>query len=629
LAVQKNMNKKDIATKYQKLTDIEHVLHRPYMYVGSTKAHRGEQPLFNGENVYLKEVVYNPGFIKLFDEILSNSIDEHRRTPKLDEIRVIFDLDNNSITVWDNGGIPVKKHPEHKEWIPEMIFSNLKAGSNFDDTQDRNVAGTNGVGSTLTTIFSTKFTITTCDGTNKFSQTFTDNMNKRTKASITKASRGFTEIVYFPDLSRFNMKNIDESSYLILYKRCLDAAACNAKLKINVTTVKDGKSTKKEIKFRKFEEYIKLYTGESEYFYEESKDWKIGFANSKNGFTNVSFVNSVHTKDGGTHVDYITDQLIKYLREMIHKKYKVQVKPNDIRNHLYVFIDSTVVNPAFSSQTKEKLITEQKYFKTSHEVSEKIAKLVFKSEIIQSVLDWVERKKLAEERAELRKLNKNLSSSKVLKLIDAKKKGNRNGCILGIYEGLSALSAVRKFRDSQTIGAFPLKGKFLNVSELPNSKVIQNDEVKDLMAALGLKLGEEPNALRYGKIYIYTDADPDGDSIASLLINFFNKYWPELFERGVIHKVMTPIVVAKRANKVLEFYTDEEYKKWASKEKSLTKWNIEYKKGLASLEDAEYEEIIKNPKVIKITNDKDYKESLNTWFGKDSTPRKVKILNIN
>lgn len=300
MAVQKNMNKKDIATKYQKLTDIEHVLHRPYMYVGSTKAHRGEQHLFNGENVYLKEVVYNPGFIKLFDEILSNSIDEHRRTPKLDEIRVTFDLDNSSITVWDNGGIPVKKHPEHKEWIPEMIFSNLKAGSNFDDTQDRNVAGTNGVGSTLTNIFSTQFTINTCDGKNKFTQVFKDNMNTRSKPKITKASRGFTEITYFPELSRFNMGSIDESTHEILYKRCLDAAACNPKLKIVVNTVKGGKASKKEIKFKKFEQYIQLYVGESEYFYEESKDWKIGFANSKDGFNNVSFVNSVRKPDQET-----------------------------------------------------------------------------------------------------------------------------------------------------------------------------------------------------------------------------------------------------------------------------------------------------------------------------------------
>lgn len=621
---------KKIEEKYRKLTDIEHVLHRPYMYIGSTKAHHGKQHLFDGKAIELKEVIYNPGFIKLFDEILSNSIDEHRRNSKLNEIRVTFDLDNNSIAIWDNGGIPVKKHTEHKEWIPEMIFSNLKAGSNFDDTQDRNVAGTNGVGSTLTNIFSTRFVITTCDGVNKFQQVFKHNMNTRSRPKITKASRGFTEVLYFPELSRFNMGSIDKNTHKILYKRCLDAAACNQKLKIKVTTLKDGNKHSSDLRFRKFEDYIKLYIKDDEYFYEESENWKIGFAKSKDGFSNVSFVNSVHTKDGGNHVDYISDQLISYLREMIHKKYKVAVKPNDIRNHLYVFIDSTIINPAFSSQTKEKLITEKKYFKTSHEVTEKIAKAIFKSEIIQSVLDWVERKQLAEERAELRKLNKNLSSSKVVNLIDAKKKGIRNDCILGIYEGLSALSAVRKFRDSQTIGAFPLKGKFLNVSELSNSKVIQNDEVKNLMAAIGLKLGEEPRGLRYGKIYIYTDADPDGDSIASLLINFFNKYWPELFENGIIHKVMTPLVVAKKGKTVIKFYNDSEFNEWYfGKVNSPKTWNIEYKKGLASLEDDEYEEIIKNPKTIQLVNDSQYKQSLKNWFGKDSSPRKKILLKNN
>lgn len=619
------MAKTRIEDKYQKLTDREHVLHRPYMYIGSTEPHQGGQHIFDGEEVILKEVIYNPGFVKLFDEILSNSIDEHRRNPKLSEIRVEFDLDNSSIKVWDNGGIPVKKHPEHKEWIPEMIFSNLKAGSNFDDTQDRNVAGTNGVGSTLTNIFSKKFVVTTCDGTDRFTQTFIDNMASRTKPKITKSGRGFTEIVYFPDLERFKMKVIDENTYMILYKRCLDAAACNPKLRIVVTTIKDSKSTKKEIKFRKFEDYIKLYVQEEEYFYEESKDWRIGFSKSKDGFSNVSFVNSVHTKDGGTHVDYITNQLISHLREMIKKKHKVDVKPNEIRNHLYVFIDCMIVNPAFSSQTKEKLITEPNKFKTKHDVTEKIARLIFKSEIIQSVLDWIEKKQLAEERAELRKLNRDLARSRVDKLIDAQKKTDRDKCILGIYEGMSALSAVRKFRDTQIMGAYPLKGKFINVHELPNSKVIKNNEVVGLMGSIGLKLGESPADLRYGKVYIYTDADPDGNSIAAQLINFFAKYWPELFQMGIIYKVMTPLVVAKKGKSIKNFYTSHEFESWLNKS-NTTGWNIEYKKGLAALEDDEYEEIIKNPKTVQLKLDKESKDSLEAWFGSDSQPRKEKLI---
>ena len=615
---------KGIENKYQKLTDVEHVLLRPFMYIGSISPHTGDQYLFDGEKVWNEEITYNPGFIKLFDEIISNSVDEHRRSSKLNEIKVTLNLDTSEISIWDNGGIPVEKHPVHKEWIPEMIFSNLKAGSNFDDTEQRTVAGTNGVGSTLTNIFSKKFLVSTCDGKNRFDQEFTDNMHKRSKAVITSAKRGFTEITYIPDLERFKMHGIDEKSFQIIFKRCLDVAACNNRLTVKFTKIKDGVSTNSTLKFKTFEEYIKLYT--QEFFYEESKDWKIGFAKSENGFANVSFVNSVHTKDGGTHVEYIVNQLIAQLREMIKKKHKVEVKPSDIRNYMSIFIECTVINSSFSSQTKEKLITEPKDFATRHEVTDKIAKLVFKSEIVASVLDWIEKKALAQERAELRKLNSNLDKTKIPKLIDAQRKGDRGPCILGIYEGLSALSAVRKFRDTQTQGAFPLKGKFLNVSEMKSAEIIKNEEAVQLMASLGLKLGEEPKGLRYGRVYIYTDADPDGNSIAALLINFFNRFWPELFDQGRIYKVMTPLVVAKKGKDSINFYTNDEFDKWSAKNKAHT-WNIEYKKGLAALEDLEYEEIIKDPKVVQLKNDKEYKESLNAWFGADSAPRKERILN--
>jgi DNA topoisomerase II len=615
---------KSIENQYQKLTDIEHVLLRPFMYIGSISPHTGDQYLYDGERVWNEEITYNPGFIKLFDEIISNSVDEHRRNPKLNEIKVVIDIANFEISIWDNGGIPVEKHPIHKEWIPEMIFSNLKAGSNFDDSEERIVAGTNGVGSTLTNIFSNQFSITTCDGKNKFSQVFSNNMQRRTSAKVTPHKKGFTEISYIPDLHRFGMTYIDDNSIQIIFKRCLDVAACNIGLKVSFT-VKDGvKNPSWTLKFKNFDEYIKLYT--NEFFYEESKDWKIAFAKSESGFQNVSFVNSVHTKDGGSHVEYIVNQLIAQLREMIKKKHKVDVKPSDIRNYLSVFINCTIVNSSFSSQTKEKLITEPKNFGTKHEINEKTAKLVFKSEIVASILDWIEKKALAQERAELRKLNKDLDKTKIAKLIDAQRKGDRGICILGIYEGLSAVSAVRKFRDTQTQGAFPLKGKFLNVSEMKSSEIVKNDEAVQLMASLGLKLGEEPTNLRYGRIYIYTDADPDGNHIAATLINFFDRFWPELFEQGRVYKVMTPLVVAKKGKDSLNFYTAEEFDKWMTSSKSRG-WEVEYKKGLGALEDAEYEEIIKNPKIVQIKNDKDYKESLDAWFGHDSAPRKERILN--
>ena len=175
-----------IEKKYQKLTDTEHVLLRPGMYIGSIKPQTEEVYLLDKRSYRFtpKEITYNPGFLKLFDEIVSNSVDEHKRNSKLNQIKIKIDLETNYISVWDNGGIPVEIHKEYDEWVPEMIFSNLKTGSNFDDTEDRIVVGTNGVGSTLTNIFSKEFVIDTCDGKKRFTQTFKNNMGSRTKPKI-------------------------------------------------------------------------------------------------------------------------------------------------------------------------------------------------------------------------------------------------------------------------------------------------------------------------------------------------------------------------------------------------------------------------------------------------------------
>ena len=606
---------KEIGKKYQLLDEIEHVLKRPGMYIGSTKPHTSNEWILEDGAYQKYELTYNPGFLKLFDEIISNSVDEHKRSGKINTIKVTTTAD--TITVWDNGGIPVVQHPDHKVWIPELIFSNLRAGSNFNDEEGRTVAGTNGVGASLVNIFSKKFVIDTADGKNRLLQTFTNNMANRTPAKISRSSQGFTEITYVPDLARFEMTDINTSNWKMMRKRVIDIAAANPGLKLEFNGEK--------FKFKTFKEYVDLYVKDS--IWERSKDWEFAMGVSKDGYQSISFVNSIGTKDSGTHEAYILNQVIDYLRTMIKKKHKVEVKPSEIKNHIFLFINCTVLNPAFSSQTKEKLITEPKDFGTQHTVTEKFAKAVFTSEVIQSLLDWIEQKKNADERAELRKLNKSLGNTKVLKLIDAKGK-DRNKCVLGIFEGMSALSAVRKFRDPQSFGAFPLKGKFINVSEMSNSNVIQNDEAIQLMASLGIKLGEEPGDLRYGKVYIYTDADPDGDSIAGLLINFFNKYWPELFSRGCIFKVMTPLVVAKKGKEVIPFYSNEEYSVW-EKKTGAKGWDTEYKKGLAALEDFEYREIIHNPVLIKIQNDKLYKDSLNDWFGTDSAMRKEKLLKLS
>jgi DNA gyrase/topoisomerase IV subunit B len=609
-------NTAEISKKYEMLDEIQHVLKRPGMYIGSTKPHQTSEWLQNIEGRFERqEIEYNPGFLKLFDEIVSNSVDESKRSSHLNQIHVTLNPKTGEISIWDNGGIPVIVHDVQGVYIPEMIFSNLRAGSNFNDDEDRVVAGTNGVGASLTNIFSTQFQIKTSDGKNEFHQIYRSNMSDRSTPKIKTSDKNYTEISYIADFARFGMTGIDDVHIKMIRKRLIDIAACNPHLKIQFNNEK--------FRFRSFKEYADLYTEGS--FYEKSENWEIVVAPSNAGYQTISYVNSIETKDGGTHINAIQAQIVERLRALILKKHKVDIKPNDIRNHMMLFVNCTIINPAFSSQTKEKLITEPKDFGSTHEISDRLIKQLFASELVASILDWIERKKLAEERAELRKLNKNLSTAKILKLIDAKSRDNRGDCTLGIFEGMSALSAVRKFRDAQSFGAFPLKGKFLNVSEMKNTEVIKSDEVVNLMGSLGLRLGEDPENLRYGRILIYTDADPDGDAIAALLMNFFGRYWPELFDQGRIYRVLTPLVVAKRGKEVISFYTKDEYQHWESKN-VIKHWDVEYKKGLAALEDDEYQEIISNPRVVQINRDSLYKDSLHTWFGGNSELRKKKLL---
>jgi len=608
--------KKTIEERYKKLDDISHCLKRPGMYIGSTKTRADQCYALNEMGRFeMQSVQQNPGFLKIFDEIISNAADEHRRNPKLNRIDVTVDQKTGKIAVKDNGGIPVAKHSEHQEWIPEKIFSNLKAGSNFDDTEDRLLAGTNGVGATLTNIFSSEFHIETCDGKKFFSQKFRSNMREREEPKVSKKRGvGFTQITYLPDFKQFGMSGLDDHHVTLMKKRCIDVAACNPTLKVYFNG--------KRYSYPSFASYCRMYVDDIQF--EASERWKIAVGASDGGLQHVSFVNGVFTSDGGTHVDFIATQIVNAIRARLKKKHKVDLRPSEIKNHLFVFVSADIINSSFSSQTKEKLITDPRDFGSKHELSDKFLKAVCASEVIQRILDWAQQKKKADERKALRQLNKKLSKQKVLKLIDAKGR-KREKCTLSLFEGDSASSAFRKYRDPMIQGAFPLRGKFLNVAGLPASKVIQNKEVQALLNAIGLRLGEEPKNLRYGKILIYSDADPDGDNIAGLLVNFFGRYWPELLEQKKLLRVMTPLVVADKKDQKLMFYTNEEFEAWAKNNKS-SGWNVSYKKGLAALEDPEYKDIIKSPKMFALVPGQDLNQSLEDWFGSDSDVRKKKML---
>lgn len=573
--------------KYKKLTQLEHVRKRPGIYIGNINRTESEQWVIDGNKAVKRLTVWNPGILKLFDEVISNSVDEHLRSGSVTEIRVSYSLMTGEICVADNGGIPVQIHPEHDIYIPEMIFGELMSGSNFDD-DDRITAGVNGLGSKLTNIMSTCFTVKTRDGKKAFTQTFTDGMNSRSTPLIHSTNVKGTEITFAPDYDYFKsdlQENLDK-----IVKRVYDIAGCNPGIDVYLND--------KKLKINKFADYVNLYSDKA--IIEETPDFSVAvFASESDSFQQVSFVNGVDTYNGGTHVDYVTNQIIERLRELIKKKHKVDCKPNIIRQQLSVIMKCRINSPSFNSQTKEFMCSEVRDFGTSYKPTDKFIKQIFESPVVEKVLNWVEAEKRREELAELKKMNKQTQNTNFLKRIakfdDATGK-DRSKCVLALCEGDSAAKTLLSARDPQTLGVFPLRGKFINVRDIEVKRLAANTEFQNFMSIMGLKVGhkvESVSELRFGKILLAVDQDFDGFHIAGLLMNMINEFWPELFTLGVVHKINPPVIVAKAGKKTHEFFNAVEYASWSATAPKHTK---DYFKGLGTYQTEDFKRFLTDEK---------------------------------
>lgn len=587
---------KKIEQVYKVLDDIDHLRSRPGMYVGSTSLTEVDTWVydFSSKKMRKTNLSYIPALIKIFSEILDNSIDEARRHPDtLDTIKVDI-LDNGSISVYDNGnGIPVEIHKDTGKYVAETIFSQLRAGSNFNDDEDQQLIGTHGIGSTATNILSTSFKIESCDGKKLFRQEFFNGMRESTEPKIKAHDKNYTRITFTPDYEFFKLPGLDNDHKLRMIKKVVDAAATNSSIKFYVNG--------ERILLKSFEDYVALYA--DEYVYDNGEDFKVAVSAS-DGFEQVSFVNSVETYQGGQHVDYVTRQIVDGLRSHIEKKAKVSVSPGDIRSHLRVYISAAVNRPRFSSQTKENMISTPSEWKTSWSCPDKLIQKLLKTSIIQSVLDWVEAKKLAEDMKAIKAAQKDLGKSdprKVDKFSDASERVQRRRCVLFLSEGDSASKSIQGGRgDNPYIGSFPLKGKPLNVREKEVSRVLGLDrdkkgkdgkaepnEIQKILTIIGLKIGtpvKSLDELRFGKIALASDADVDGFHICGLLMNLFDHFWPELFDLGFVHILRTPvIVVTLKDQSELEFFTERDYKVWEAKDgRKLSGWKSKWFKGLST-----------------------------------------------
>lgn len=615
------MTQKTIEQKFRKLNEVEHVLLRPGRYIGSVTPHTEVSWVYDktANRMVQKELTYNPGFLKLFDEVISNSVDHSKRPEgkSLDTIRVDINAQEGFISIYDNGGIPVVKNKDLDQWVPEMIFE-LRAGSNFDDADESMLTGQNGEGAALTNIFSKKFIVETCDGKNKFKMVFENNSQTRNPPTITPApgAKGYTRITYYPDFEKLKMGTADagiwgmtSDDHEMLVRRIVDVAGLNTHLKVYANGDR--------IPTRSFKDYIELYVGaDADYAYDETQYWKVAVAGSNDGFQHVSFVNGTHTKIGGTHILYAGMQIWERIREFIKKKHKVDVKPSELRQHMTLFIDCSIVNPRYSSQTKEDLITEVKDYKTSWEVPDKMINKIVKSEIVQSILDWAAAKEQAALNAELRKKNKETSGldpRRIDKFSDAIEKDDRTKCVLYLAEGDSAAKSIQGGRGKNPyIASFPLKGKPLNVRDKDIARVLglnkKNDdkkktepnEIQKILAIIGLQIGvpvKSLSDLRFGKVAFATDADVDGFHICGLLQNLFDKFWPELYDLGFVHILRTPVIVVSLKDKTeIEFFTERDFHNWEAKDGAKIKgWTKNYYKGLSKWKTPRFAQFLSNP----------------------------------
>lgn len=627
------MAKKSIEEKYKEMDEISHILHRPSMYVGSVKEEESQMFIYDKEDCVMKQkdVTYIPAMLKIVDEVISNSCDEFRRKDNMGLTELLVDVvpDQGKVTVRDNGGIPVVKHKEAGCYLPEFIFGRLRTSSNYDDTEDRSVVGTNGVGAGLTNCFSKSYKVTTADKKNVVTIEWKNNMRECIDHGTPKScSDHFTETEFVVDFDKFNIKKqrFGTDFIDIIHKRCIDAAAANPGLTVRFQT--SGYSQK--WKFKSFDEYIDLYRE-----YLNTQD-KILFKNSlcnaiifPDSTVDIGFVNGAECSKG-THIRALRNEINNTIVEFLSKKDKMKdLTTRGVDGRYSIFMNITVSNPAYDSQTKECLTTPVDMFskdpKTKWEVDEKFLKGICKSEIVELVRDWYKKKSAADDEKKIRKLsreaNKDLKRPDKFIKCSSKRKAERE---IWIFEGDSAASGFRAGRKPETQAGYLMRGVPLNCYGMTGVQILKNEVFSDLVSIIGLKWGKEFKIedLNYSKIVISSDADVDGDKIAALLLVFMNN-WPELFTHNIICRSISPIIIATKGKDEQKFYTMEDY---VANEKKLKGYTIKYCKGLSGLNQKQTRDMYHEPIYHYFKKDEIAETILKNWFDKDMSDERKRML---
>jgi DNA topoisomerase II len=587
------------SSKYKCLTQLEHVLQRPDMYIGATAVAPIESLVFYQEGTKtvsrVEEAVYSPALVHLFSEVLVNAIDNQERCASQRTIRIDTKKDG-TFKIWNDGDtIPITKQ-EDGRYIPTVIFSEFLSGSNFDDV-DRTTGGCNGVGIKAVNAWSKRFqlVILNAECKRRFEQSFSNNMSEMSNADVkyTAAKKSSLSVEWTPDYERLGMDVSDglpDDVMRVIESKAIEACVCT---RPDVTVYLNGKKLG-----------IKTPAALMSALYSKGSVCKDSVAapngcslqvavaeceSNQSGRT-VAFVNGVSCPNG-THIDMVVRRVFETVMNKVKKKNADAVRPSRARDAMNLVIVLRTHSPRFTSQKKDTLDTPVRQFGFTWDPSETFRSAVSKSGIVQRVNDLLgekEEKNLCKLQGSIRRANLSL-----IKGFDpARLAGKGSDCWLIVTEGESAktlavagVSSIGRDR----FGIYPLRGKLLNVKRVGDKKCAANRELADMCSIIGLERSKEytPESvrrLRYTRLAIFADQDHDGSHIAGLVLNWIATHYPSVLQSSdFLYRIVTPIIRA--TNPVTKdrtpFFSYVEFDDWR---KSLVKPVTDFKvyKGLGT-----------------------------------------------
>ncbi|MEA3329640.1 MAG: DNA topoisomerase (ATP-hydrolyzing) subunit B [Nanoarchaeota archaeon] len=570
------------------LEGLEAVRKRPAMYIGSTSK--------DG----LHHCVY---------EALDNAIDE-AQAGFADKISVSINKDS-SISIEDDGrGIPVEKHSAGKSAL-EIVMTKLHAGGKFDEKTYQISGGLHGVGISCVNALSTKLIARIKREGKIHEQIYKRGVPQGKIAVMGKVRKEDTGtlITFFPDDTIFSTVNFD---FNLISARIRELAFLNPNVKIYL---EDKRTGKKEVfhsegGISEFVEWInrsKTKVHKPIYFQKKQEvtliEVAIQYVDSykENIF---GFVNTINTVEGGTHISGFKTALTRAINDYVTKKSLMKngkLSGDDVREGLTAVISIRLKDPQFEGQTKTKLgnsevkglvdsivsIALNEYFEENPAIINKI---------VSKAISAAKARNAAKKARELvRRKNVMGFSGMPGKLADCSSK-KREKTEVYIVEGDSAGGTAKTARDRETQAILPLKGKILNVEKASPVRVLSSEEITNLITAMGCNVKEnfDIEKLRYNKVIIMTDADVDGQHIATLLLTFFFRYVPELVENGNIFIAMSPLYRVRKGGKDYYVYSDEELKKTLTKIGENA--DVQRFKGLGEMNSKQLWDTTMNPK---------------------------------